>query len=209
MSLVTDRSIRQVVTAHRECSAARAPVRALAAYLETFRVPVSGGSWTKFKVVRDCRAEPEDLAKYPGAAVFHEGEIQYGAEDGSLEPIYDPSGDLPDGVSLFMPGEVKVTLQVHVWTNEDEHRELVAMMMEDGLAPVEWMSGFMLTMPHYHGLRATFLLLQASYEDAPDDDQRRYRKMAYRLQATCPHVRVLGLARLHPRASVEVSNEPV
>lgn len=202
--LVIEHGIKVVPTVNRECSAVRASCRALAEYLETLRFPVSGGLAQSFAVVRDLRAEPEDLAKYPGACVFPEGEPQYGTEEGSLHPIYDESGTLVDGTQLFLMGEIKADLQVHVWTNEVEHREYVLMMLEDAMAPVEWMSGFFLEMPHYHNLRASYQLMSMGYEDVDSDNQRRYRKCTLRVQACCPYARIFDLARIRPRADVEV-----
>jgi len=204
-TLVLERGTPVRATPNRECSASRAPCRALAEYIETLTIPTPGGAHTKFVVVRDLKAEPEDLAEYPGACVFHEGEPQYGTEEGGLQPIYDPTGDLQDGTQLFLVGELKVDLQVHVWTNEIEHREGVLMMLEDAMNPVEWMSGFFLEMPHYHNLRASFQLMSMAYEDVDSDTQRRYRKCTLRVQAICPYARIFGLPRLRPRGDVEVS----
>jgi hypothetical protein len=202
--LVEERGIQVLPTSTRECSAARAVCRALAEYLETLTFPVTGGLQQKFAVVRDLRAEPEDLGKYPGACVFPDGEAQYGTEEGSLQPIYDESGVLLDGTQLFLMGEIREDLQVHVWTNEVEHREYVLMMLEDAMNPVEWMSGFFLDMPHYHNLRASYQLMSMGYEDVDSDNQRRYRKCTLRVQATCPYARVFDLQRIRPRAAVEV-----
>lgn len=203
--LILDRTSPLRPVAYRECSAARAPVRALAEYLRTLRFPSTGGQHTEFVVVRDLQAEPEDYAGYPGACVFPEGSVQYGTEDGGLQPIYDESGDLEDGSVMMMMGEIKVELQIHIWTNEVEDRESAITAVEDALAPVEWMSGFFLEMPHYHNLRASYQIMAMTYEDPDTDVQRRYRKCNFRVQATCPYVRVFRLPRLDPRAAVEVS----
>lgn len=202
--LVQTRGIRVTPTITRECAASRAACRALAEYLETLTFPVSGGLQQKFAVVRDLRAESEDLAKYPGACVFPDGEAQYGTDEGALHPIYDESGALIDGRQLFLMGELRTDLQVHVWTNEVEHREYALMMLEDAMSPVEWMNGFFLDMPHYHNLRASYQLMSMGYEDVDSDNQRRFRKCTLRVQATCPYARIFDLQRIRPRAAVEV-----
>lgn len=204
-NLVRDPGTKLLPSSHRDCSAAVAPIRALTTYLESLTFPLDGHKRMKFAVVRALKAEPEDLAAYPAAAVFMEGEAQYGMEDGALQPIYDPSGDLDDGSSLFLGGEVRVDLQVHVWTNEIEERENVMMALEDAFTPVEWMSGFLLEMPHYYNLRASYQFRSMSYEDTDADNQRRYRKLGIRIQATCPYARVFTLPRLRPAPAVEVS----
>lgn len=203
--LILNRGAATRPTAYRECSAARAPIRALTEYLRTLRFPITGGQHGEFAVVRDMPAEPEDYAAYPGACVFPEGAVQYGTEDGGLQPIYDESGALEDGSAMMLMGEIKVEIQIHVWTNEVEDRENAIMAIEDALAPVEWMSGFFLEMPHYHNLRASYQIMAMTYEEQDTDVQRRYRKCNFRVQATCPYVRVFTLPRLDPRAGVDVS----
>ena len=200
MNLVLDRDTKPLVTLHRECAAVRAPSRALAEYLSTLRFPFNEGKHVKLEEVRDLKAAPPDLASYPSAAVYPEGEGQYGGSEDS--PSFEPYLLRQDRAgSLFAVGEVRQTIMVDLWTNNDEIREACLAMLEDGLAPVEWMSGFLLEMPHYHGLRSQFQLISMSFPDNDSDNLRGYRKAMVRLQATCPFVRVFTLPELLPRAT--------
>lgn len=201
--LIEEPGVRPQFSLKRECSASRAPVRALADYLTTVRFGSNTGTIDKFRFVRDGKADPEDLAKYPAACVYVEGEVKYGAEDGSLEPVY--TEDLKDNhAKLFLAGEVQSTLLIHSWTNEDEHRETVLSALEDALSPVEWMSGFQLDMPHYYGCRASYQLMSMTFEDQMDDLQRRYRKCSALVMCRSPYARVFSLKPILPRFSLEV-----
>lgn len=178
-------------------------MQALKEYLESLTFPIDGQKHLAFEVVREHKAEPEDMAAYPGACVFTDGEIRYNSDDG---PLNNESHDeIDEDHALFYPTDLRFNVQVHAWTNEDFHREQVLMMLEDGFSPVDWASGFMLDMPHYHGLRATYILESLTYEDSAEDNQRRYRKVQARLLVTSPQARVLTFARFRPRASVEVT----
>jgi len=198
--LVTDRAQKPSFTTNREVSAARAPIRALAAYLETLRFSESTGTSDKFTVVQDGKADPEDLADYPSACVYIEGGVRY-AEDGAIEPT---DGIVIGDKQLLLAGDVQMTVLVHVWTNEDEHREIVLAALEDAFSPVEWMAGFQLEMPHYYGCRAQYQLIELTYEDSPDDVQRRYRKLSAQLQVRSPYARMFSLPRIGPRMSLDV-----
>ncbi len=189
------------VTSVRETSAARAPIRALSEYLKTVRFsePVSGSD--RFQVVQDGKSDPEDLADYPSVAVYAEGPVRYGAEDGNLEPV--STVDVDDKAALLV-GDIQTTLLVHVWTNEDEHREIVMQALEDAFSPNEWMSGFQLEMPHYHNGRATYQITELVFEDSPDDVSRRYRKLVVQLQVRSPYVRLFSIPKILPRNRVEV-----
>jgi hypothetical protein len=198
--LVSDRMQKPNYSLFRECSAARAPIRALAAYLETIRFGEATGFADKFQVVQDGKADPEDLADYPSACVYVEGGIRY-AEDGSIEPT---DGIVIDNSQLLLAGDVQLSALVHVWTNEDEHREIVLAALEDAFSPVEWMAGFQLEMPHYYGCRAQYQLIELTYEDSPDDVQRRYRKLSAQLQVRSPYARMFSLPRIGPRMSLDV-----
>ncbi|MEB4998955.1 hypothetical protein RXP20_28810, partial [Pseudomonas aeruginosa] len=134
-------SARPKPTAHRETSAARAPLRALAEYLRTLTFPIDGQAAMAFKAVLDRKAEPEEMASYPSACVYCDSEVSYSADEGALGNQNSSDDDLPDGKStLFMPAEMSFSAIIHAWTNEDFHREQLLMMLEDGLNPVEWMS---------------------------------------------------------------------
>lgn len=200
MTLVLDRDVRPAYTFTRACAAQRAPARALADYLTTLRFPINPGKHTKFAQVLDLKATPQEISSYPSAAVYPEGECQYGG--GEDHPSLEPTLVFQEGPrGLFLCGEVRQSLSVDLWTNNDELRESCLAMLEDGLSPVEWMSGFMLEMPHYYGMRADYQLLSMTFPDNDSDNMRGYRKALLRLQTTCPFARVFELPELLPRAT--------
>lgn len=198
--LVLERSQKPVFTEFREVSAARAPIRALAEYLKTIQFGETVGTSDKFTDVQDGKADPEDLADYPSACVYIEGGVRY-AEDGSIEPT---DGIVIGDKQLLLTGDVQMTVLVHVWTNEDEHREIVLAALEDAFSPVEWMAGFQLDMPHYYGCRAQYQLMEMTFEDSPDDVQRRYRKLTVQLNVRSPYARMFSLPKFRPRMSLDV-----
>lgn len=199
--LVTGATEKQKLTKTREVSSVRAAVRALADYLRELSFPIDGGKHVKFSVVREMKADPEENAKYPAAAIYPEGNIDYDSDTGSFEQYQ--AAEFDDG-GLYINGDVRTELTVHVWTNEDQHRENALMCLEDACNPVDYMTGFRLEMPFYHGLRADYLLLSVQYEDNDADVQRRYRKLIMRVRVTCPYASMLLLPKLNARAVVDV-----
>lgn len=202
--LITERSSRTLPTINRTRSAAEAPVLGLKDYLETLEFPVSGGQHVRFETVVEHKAEPEDLAEYPGACVYIEGEVDYGEEEGSIGPYYTIENDIED-CTLIQMGECKASLLVHAWANEPDHRTNLVSMMEDAFNPVEFQNGFQLELPHYYNVRAAYILKQIEFEDNDSDNMRRYRKVGVRVEVRWPYVRLFRIPRLVPRSVVEVT----
>lgn len=198
--LVTEPNDKQTVTDYREVSSVRAAVRALADYLRGLTFPIDGGRHTKFTIVREMKAEPEEAAKYPAAAVYVDGNIEYDSDTGTFEQYLVKQ--FPSG-GLYINGDVSMELTVHVWTNEDLHRENALMALEDASNPVNWMTGFRLEMPYYHNLRADFLLLRVQYEDSDTDNQRRYRKLSMSIRAKTPYAQFLSLPEVKAKPLVD------
>lgn len=201
MGLKAEYAQRTTNTATCETSAARAPIRALAEYLSSIEFAESVNGSSKLAVSSDGKADPESLADYPAAAIFIDGPIRY-VEEGSVEPV---TGAAVDSGQLILMGEVQASVLVHVWTNEDEHREIVLRALEDAFSPVEWMSGFELEMPHYYNCVASYQLVEITFEDSPDDVQRRYRKVTLQLMVKSPYARLFSLPTIKPRFQSEVS----
>lgn len=201
MGLKDKYAARTLNTDRCETSAARAPIRALAEYLGEVEFAESVNGSSRLAVISDGKADPESLADYPAAAIYVDGPIRY-VEDGSVEPV---TGSAVEGGQLILMGEVQASVLVHVWTNEDEHRETVLRALEDAFSPVEWMSGFELEMPHYYNCVATYQLMEITFEDSPDDVQRRYRKVTLQLMVRSPYARLFSLPTIKPRFQSEVS----
>lgn len=198
--LIEDPNEKQKLTKHREVSAVRAGVRGLADYLRGLSFPIDGGKHTKFTIVREMKAEPEENAKYPAAAVFPDGNIDYDADTGTFEQYL--AQQFSNG-GLYINGDVRTELTVHVWTNEDQHRENALMMLEDASNPVNWMTGFRLEMPYYYNLRADYMLLRVQYEDNDADVQRRYRKLSATFKVVCPYAQYIELPLVNAKPLVD------
>ena len=198
--LIEEPNDKQALTKYREVSSVRAGVRALADYLRELTFPIDGGKYTKFTIVREMKAEPEENAKYPAASVFPDGNIDYDSDTGSFEQYIAQQFE---GGGLYINGDVRTELTVHVWTNEDLHRENALMALEDASNPVNWMTGFRLEMPYYHNIRADFLLLRLQYEDNEGDNQRRYRKMTVTFRVTCPYAQYIALPLVNAKPLVD------
>jgi len=205
--VITEQGDRQITTAVRRYSAAKAPVVALADYMKTLVFPISGGNHTSFVKVLTMKAPPEEKAAYPSAAVFPEGSLDYGESDGSIQPTCDPTDHLEDGGAVFGCGELTQSVSIHIWTQEEPDRDNVLMALEDAFNPSPDALGLTLEMEHYHGLRATFGMERVTYEDSPDDNQFRYRKLILSVKVHSPVARIHRLPRIKPRAQVEVSGQ--
>jgi len=204
---IIERGDKQRTTANRQHSASKALVVALGEYLRELEFPISGGNHVKFAAVAIMKAEPETLAKYPSAAVFPESSVEYGQADAAIQYTYDNSTGQLDGGSLIGVSEIKQTISVHVWTQEEPQRDNILMGLEDAFNPSPDVPGLILEMPHYFNLRASFSLDRVTYEDTPDDNTFRYRKLILSVTAMGPMARIVELPRLIPRAEVEVSGQ--
>lgn len=200
-NLITDRTSRIVYTANRECSCIRAPVVALASYIEELAAAQSDAQYTQLRSVIPFKSEPENQADYPSACVFPDGDAEY--EEEPLGQYTDEEMIVGD-TALIFTGELSQMLTVHLWANEEAQRDLFLMMLEDGLFPVEWMPGFHLDMPNYYGARATYLPRQVTVEDSDQDNIRRYRKLIWRVQVRSPRLRAFKIPRIRPVPVVEV-----
>jgi len=200
-NLVTDRTSRIVYTLNRETSCIRAPVVALASYIEELAAAQSDTQYTQLKSVTPFKAEPEQQADYPAACVFPDGDAEH--EEETLG-MYNDENMIVGDTALILTGEISQMLTIHLWANEEAQRDMFLLMLEDGLFPVEWMPGFSLDMPHYYGSRAVYLPRQVTVEDSDQDNIRRYRKLIWRVQVRSPRLREFKIPRIRPVPVVEV-----
>ncbi len=198
---------KQYTTANRQYSATKSLIVAIGEYLRELQFPISGGNHVKFAAVAIMKAEPETNAKYPSAAVFPESSVEYGQTDAAIQYTYDNSTGQLDGGSLIGVSEVKQSISVHVWTQEEPQRDNILAGLEDAFNPSPDMPGLILEMPHYFNLRASFSLDRVTYEDSPDDNAYRYRKLLLSVTAMGPMARMVELPRFIPRGEVEVSGQ--
>jgi hypothetical protein len=81
---------------------------------------------------------------------------------------------------------------VEAWATDALERMACAAMLEQAFYPVDWMTGFRLTLPHYHGVLAEYDVMTMAYLDSESDAGKRSRKAAFVVRARVPLVRVVG-----------------
>lgn len=193
-TLVTDAEYRAAITATREADVRKALARGLAEYLAGLGTTTPDGREIRFKRVLGYWAENETKAVYPSAVVYSLAPLLYGAgeDETGLTPGVTPEQRLPDGRFYSVPSECSVELTVEVWCTDEEERSAFIMLLEDAFDPVDWMHGFRLVLPHYHGAVAGYTARSNDLEDEEGELSRRYRKATFTVLARVAQVRVLG-----------------
>jgi hypothetical protein len=208
--LLLDRNLdAETFTLNRETDSHTALTRGLREYLEQLTVGWVDGREERFVAVYDTWAVAEDTLQYPSAAVYAEGENTYagGESGGPLTPTVET--DPATNTQVSRPAEPMLVLTVEIWAQDNEQRMAICAMLEDAFFPVDWMSGFRLALPHYHGMVADYLVKTSRYMDDPESVQRRYRKASFTLDARLPLVRVLGPGiRMRRRVNIAVDSVP-
>jgi hypothetical protein len=184
----------------RETDVRTALTRGVKEYLEQLTIEWVDGNVLRFAKVQQTWAQPENLAVYPSACVYGLTPGDYD-EEARLSPKVTT---LSNGLSLLEPGELSMEVIVDMWARTPPERVGLCGMLEDAFAPVDWMSGFRLELPHYHNRRATFSMSQSQYLDTPEDAQRLFRRAQFVLKGTVGQVRVLGQK---PRMTIKTTFE--
>lgn len=148
-----------------EADAVASMQRGLKEYLERLSSQDSGAE-VRFRSVDMTWAEPNEPAEYPAAAILLEGNPEYEADN--LTPRVFEGDRMPDGSYVEKRSEVTALFRIVAHTATPGERDLIARMLEDALAPVDWMYGFYVELPHYGGQRATFLPVRADYRDSAE-----------------------------------------
>jgi hypothetical protein len=196
----------QRITARRSTDVRTALTRGLAEYLESLSIEWAGGRLLKFKSVYEVWAQPEDMSAYPSAMVSTPTDLNYLADpDAPLNPSPPSLQRFEDGRRWSIVGEAEADVTAELWATDPKELTGLIAMMEDGLMPVDWMSGARLELPHYHGVRARFLMSNVTYDDQETNVARRYRKAQVTCHASVPRVRVYpALPNAQPRSVVEL-----
>lgn len=184
--LPNDRQAELTLRCETDCRTAL--TRGVKEYLEQLEMDWHDGKRVRLVKVKQTWAEPEVLAEYPSAAVYAVGSGDYD-QSGSLSPSVKR---LSDGTTYTEPAEYTVQIVVDVFCTDPLQRVAIGKMLEDAFDPVEWMSGFRLELPHYHGVRATFEKTQSQYMDTELDAQRKLRRQQFLLNGKVGQIRVLG-----------------
>jgi hypothetical protein len=178
----------QSVTSRRETDVRTAMTRGVAEYLRQLSIDWVGGRRSYFKQVLETWSEPENDSKYPSACVYAEGDGIY--DTSNLTP---QTYDIGDGLQLRKASELKLRISVEFTATDPVERMALMAMLEDAFDPCDWRSGFILELPHYHNVRATFEKLDNKYEDGPVVAQRRIRVGRVILDGMCPQMRFVGI----------------
>jgi hypothetical protein len=200
--LVTEPDEEILFTSRRETDCWNALNRGLAEYVAGLSIDWPGGTHLRLLKVFQGWAEPESFSKYPSASVYSESPGEY---DGDSFSTFQQQ--LPDGRSIQRIAEFVQTYNVDIWcTNPHERMGLVA-MLEDALDPVGWMSGFRLTLPHYHGAVATYLKQTLTIADSSENAGRRWRLASFSITGSVSQIRFVGaVPTLDIRVQAEVAD---
>lgn len=191
--LVTDPRTAAQWTIFRETDARTGMARGLADYL-SLMVSELLGRQIRFKKSLETWSEPEDLSDLPVAAVVDPDPGTY--EESALAPTV--AGPKP-GMEIVSPHptaylvaatELSIDFQVEVLCSSPEERMAIAAMLEDAFMPFDWMFGFRLALPFYHGAHATFTPVAVHYTDNEVDAQQRMRRLIMRVNGRVPVLRV-------------------
>lgn len=194
-SLVTDPNTGPMLTAVRETDTHTAMARGLAEYLGQQSIEVGG---RKLQLTAYTTwAEPENQVSYPAVAV------------GGLEGIYDRSlipnvvQTLDKSTRLVSFTEFSQNLTVELWTTDPKERAYLTAMIEEALNPVEWMYGFRLMLPFYHGATAVYELMSSQYLDSSDDAMAKYRRAQFSIRGVITAYRALNFPAARPSVRLD------
>lgn len=205
IELADDRQLE--LTSNRETDCRGALTRGLAEYVQQLVI-----DWgilrrqLKFVEVKIDWSSNEEPAQYPSAAVFSEVEGAYDME-GRFTPKVTR---LSTGETLLDVGEFVTRVTVDLWAIDIRERQGLVAMLEDAFNPVEWMTGFRLELPHYHGVRSTWECIGSQYLDAPAEAQQRARRAQFILGAKVSQIRMIARRPdMQGRIKAEAQNAPL
>lgn len=196
---------RRVPTPFRTTDATTALTRGLAEYVAPLVIAVPGGRTLSFASSFDAWAQPEDEADYPSFIAYtNDTDGEY--DKARLTPAVT-NHRYPDGTYEVVGAELGVDVKCEVWATDPEARAALCLMVEEAFAPVEWMYGFRLELPHYFGQRATFEPGRITYLGDAPDALAGFWKARVIVRASVPVTRLLGYPLGQPTARVEVGND--
>lgn len=189
--------------------------RGLAEYLKQLELPAGpqGRGPLRFESVVYNWEELKAPPSYPGVVVMAPEDGDYSHQnqgqtlitsDDEVEITVPPAGEEPAArmhrLYASRPASYDTSITVTVWATDREERMWLCKMLEDWMvAPVLWMNGFRLTLPHYHGERATYLFEKSAYQEEAADAQRGIWKVIYRGNASVNQIRLFSELHMIPR----------
>lgn len=208
--LISKPTTQQVLTSNRETDTLTAVKRGLAEYIGALSMIAPGGREIKFERSLYDWADHEEKAVYPSSVVYSVVDGNYDATN--FTPLVRADCITQEGAYLVKLAEYTVTLMIEIYCTDNEERIAMAMMLEDALNPVNWMYGFKLELPHYHGLFGKYEVTSKKF---PDDQARaisRNRLIQKQVQATVAYVRcddsIITLTEARTIVNVVDGNNP-
>lgn len=199
--LIVSPTDKRVPTNSRETDATTALSRGVAEYVANQSIVAAGGRALRFATSFDTWAEPAESACYPAFIAYtHDADGEYGAAN--MSPKVS-TFRYPDGSYEVSGSSLEIALKCEIWATDPEERMALALMLEEAFAPVEWMEGFRLELPHYFNQRATFLPGKITYLGDAVDVMSGYWKARIIVAASVPRTRVLPFAEGQPRVLVK------
>ena len=196
--LVREPNQKVELTGYRETDCHTAMARGLAEYLGQQSVEIGGRrlSLTTYT----AWAEPENQASYPAAAI--------GAGLGRYDRNFTPYlvKTIEGQQRLVSVTGFDQELTVDLWATDPKERSYLSAMIEEALNPVDWMYGFRLILPFYHGTTAVYELVSSEYQDSSDDAMAKYRRASFTVRANMTAYRLLNFPDAQPAvARLDVS----
>lgn len=190
--LVAEPTYHVDLTGYRETDVHTAMARGLAEYLAQQSVEIGGRKLSL--TTYNTWAEPEANVAYPAAAI--------GAGPGLYDRNLTPNivQTLTGQQRLVSVTEFSQELTIDLWATDPKERLYLVAMIEEALNPVEWMYGFRLVLPFYHGTTAVYELLTSQYQDSSDDAMANYRRAAFTVRGTTTAYRLLNFPDAQPVA---------
>ena len=153
-----------------------------------------------FKACYDAWAESEDEAAWPAFVAYtneNDGSYEEATLAASVSPVRYPNGQYEVSSSALA-----VDVKCEIRATNNEQRQVLAGLLEQAFAPVEWMDGFRLELPHYYGQRATYMPSRITYLGGATEAQARYVLARMTVRAAVPVTRLLPFAMGQPRVRV-------
>lgn len=201
--LVTNADEREVLQPVQLVDTKTAITRSLADYIASLELPTQmEGRTQRFTKIFDVWAEPETVASFPSAVVYPVGDITYDPMNMSTTVL-----EIAPHVGIRRGSAAQMQVSVEIWTNDPEERILLSLALENAFNPVDWMAGFLLTVPYYFNARAQFCLKSNMYEDDGESAQKRWRKATFTLDAEIEQIVPVGrFPYLIPQLRSEVAS---
>lgn len=212
-SLVTnyDLDALAALTSKRTVDLRTAMARALLEYLSSVVSDLGGRDIRGVQTVLQW-GMPNDPAQYP-CIVVNSGTPLMPVEEIAPPLTFRVQDDPEDpGVVYYLRRvrEVDLRMSVLVWATDTVSRMALCEAISDLLHPVDWMSGFRLTLPYYYGSQASYVLEDEDWEDSPEAaaNQRYVANLSVQATAT-RYVRIASHAQLDVTTQLYIEGEEV